>query len=138
LADRIEAGLAQITSDTSADFLKTLHRLLACLQRHTGEIQPPFVRDLRREAPDLFKIVEDRRRQIIQRHFGSFFARGRKLGTVRKDISTELIIAVLLAATQAIMNPPRMAELGLNPKEGYTAIISIVLEGVLTTGRKSR
>ncbi len=139
LADRVETDLARITSDTSADFLKTLHHLLASLQKHTGEIQPPFVRDLRREAPELFKIVEDRRRQIIQRYFGSFFARGRKLGTVRKDISTDLIIiAVLLAATQAIMNPPRMAELGLSPKEGYTAIISIVLEGVLTTGRKSR
>ena len=56
-----------------------------------------------------------------------------------KDIPTDLIIAVLLAATQAIMNPPRMAELGLSPKEGYTAIISIVLEGVLTpTTRRTR
>src|SRR4051794_41170478 len=138
LADRVEADLARITSDSSSDFLKTLQDLLASLQRHTGEILPPFVRDLRRETPELFKIVEDRRREVIQRHFGSFFARGRRLGMVRKDISTDLIIAVLLAAAQAIMNPPRMEELGLSPKAGYSAIISIVLEGVLTTRRKSK
>ena len=135
-ADRVETDLARITSDTSTDFLKTLHDLLACMQTHTGEIQPSFVRDLRRETPELFKIVEDRRRKLIQQHFGSFFERGRKLGMIRKDVPTKLIVAVLLAATQSIMNPPRMEELGLSPKEGYTAIISIVLEGVLTTRRK--
>jgi AcrR family transcriptional regulator len=137
-ADRVEADLARITSDTSSDFLTILHELLSCMQRHTGEILPPFVRDLRREAPELFKIVEDRRRFIIQRHFGSFFARGQKLGKIRKDLRTDLIIAVLLAATEAIMNPAKMEELGLNPKDGYSTIISIVLEGVLTTGRRSR
>jgi AcrR family transcriptional regulator len=137
-ADLVEADLARITSDTSADFLKTLHDLLACLQRHTGEIHPPFVRDLRREAPELFQIIEKRRHDMIQRHFGSFFSRGRRLGKIRKDVPTELIIAVLLAATQGIMNPQKLEELGLSPKTGYTAIISIVLEGVLITGRKSR
>lgn len=138
-ADRVEADLGRITSDVSADFLKTLHDLLACLQAHTSEILPPFVRDLRREAPELFTIVEQRRKVVIQKHFGSFFERGRKLGKVRKDVPTRLIIEVLLAATQSIMNPPRMEELGLSPKTGYAAIISIVLEGVLTpTTRKTR
>lgn len=136
-ADQVDADLARITSDSTGDFLKTLHDLLTCMQRHTGEILPPFVRDLRRETPELFKIVEDRRRIIIQRHFGSFFARGRRLGQIRKDIPVELIIEVLLAATQAIMNPPKIEELRLTPKTGYTAIISIVLEGVLTTRRRS-
>lgn len=135
-ADRVEADLGRIAAGKSQDFMKTLHDLLACMQGHTGEVQPPFVRDLRREAPELFRIIEERRRQVIQRHFGSLFARGRKLGKVRKDVSSELIVAVLLAATEAIMNPPKMEELGLSPKEGYSTIISIVLEGVLTTRRK--
>jgi AcrR family transcriptional regulator len=137
-ADRVEADLVRITSDTSADFLKTLHALLACMQRHTGEILPPFVRDLRREAPELFKIVEDRRRVIIQRHFGSLFEQGRKHGMIRKDVRTDLIVAVLLAATEAIMNPTKIEEMGLTPGDGYSTIVSIVLEGVLTTGRRSR
>src|SRR6187551_3710734 len=31
-ADRVDADLGRLTSDTAADFLKTLHDLLACLQ----------------------------------------------------------------------------------------------------------
>jgi AcrR family transcriptional regulator len=135
-ADRVEADLGRIAASTSQDFLRTLHDLLACMQGHTGEVQPPFVRDLRREAPALFKIIEERRRKLIQRHFGSLFERGRQLGKVRKDVPADLIVAVLLASTEAIMNPPKMEELSLSPKEGYSAIISIVLEGVLTARRK--
>jgi len=42
------------------------------------------------------------------------------------------MIEILLGATEAIMNPPKMAELGLTPKTGFLTIITVVLEGVLT------
>ena len=42
------------------------------------------------------------------------------------------MIEILLGATEAIMNPPKMAELGLTPKTGFLAIIAVVLEGLLT------
>jgi len=38
----------------------------------------------------------------------------------------------LLAMVQSIMNPPKMEELGMVPKEGYAGILKIVLEGALT------
>jgi AcrR family transcriptional regulator len=56
----VEEDLQAITSECSADFATGLHRLLACLQRHTEEIRPPFVRDIQREAPDLFQVVQVR------------------------------------------------------------------------------
>ena len=69
---------------------------------------------------------------MIQRYFGKIFDEGRKAGIIRKDISTKLIIEILLGAVQAIMNPPKMDELGLEPKTGYSAIISVILDGVIT------
>jgi hypothetical protein len=116
----------------SGNFLTALHQLLACLERHTAEIQPPFVRDVRREAPDLFELIERRRRELIQRHFGKLLNEGRKAGIVRKDIPPELVIEILLGAVQAIMNPPKMAELGLTPETGFSAILTVFLEGVIT------
>src|SRR5687768_521589 len=69
----VEVDLDQALAAAPADVLEALHRLLACMHRHTAEIQPPFVRDMRRESPEFFKLVEDRRRQIIQRYFGKLF-----------------------------------------------------------------
>ncbi len=135
---RVAVDLQRIAAGFSNDMLDSLHQLLACLQRHTEEIQPPFVRDLRREAPQMFELVQTRRRQVIQTYFGSLLDECRKAGIVRKDVSTRLIIEILLGATEAIMNPVRMADLGLSPKTGYSTIINVVFEGVLTEKGRRR
>jgi AcrR family transcriptional regulator len=134
----VEADLDRITSKRASDVLVILRELLACMQLHTGEIQPPFVRDIRRESPEIFKLVESRRRKVIQRYFGKIFDQGRRAGVFRNDISTKLMIEILLGATEAIMNPPKLAELRLTPKAGYMTIITVVLEGVLTDKRRAR
>ena len=134
----VESDLDQVTAGISTDVLGALHRLLACMQRHTGEIQPSFVRDMRRETPEFFKLVEDRRRQVIQRYFGKIFEEGRRAGIIRKDIATRLMIEMLVGVTEAIMNPTKMAELGLTPNTGYTSVVSVILEGLLTEKGRSR
>jgi AcrR family transcriptional regulator len=134
----VEATLKQVTRAHPSDFPATLRELLADTHRELDEIKPPFVRDMRQKAPDVFKLVERRRAAIIQRYFGKFFVEGQRLGMVRKDVPAKLIIEILLAMVQSIMNPPKMEELGMMPKEGFSGILKIVLEGALTRkGRKA-
>src|SRR5262245_1740382 len=132
----VEMDLDGIMAECSSDVLAALHRLLACMQWHTEEIQPPFVRDIRREAPETFNLVEERRRKVIERYFGRLFEEGRRAGIIRKDFPARLMIEILLGAVQAIMNPTKMAELGLTPKTGYSAITTVILDGVLTEKRR--
>ena len=134
----IDRDLNRITSHASSDCLGALHRLLECVQGHMEEIQPPFVRDIRRDAPDLFEVVERRRREVIQRHFGKVFLEGRRRGLIRHDIPPKLAIEILLGTVQSIMNPPKMEELRLTPKAGFAAIIRVVLEGLTTEKARSR
>src|SRR6516162_9688817 len=140
LADKlrsVEETLREVTRAHPDDFPATLRKLLAGTQRELDEIKPPFVRDMRQKAPEVFKLVERRRAALIQRYMGKFFVDGQQLGMVRKDVPARLIIEILLAMVQAIMNPQKMEELGMMPKEGYTGILKIVLEGALTSkGRK--
>jgi AcrR family transcriptional regulator len=140
LADKfagVEAKLMEITRAYPHDFQVALHELLANTQRELDEIKPPFVRDMRQKAPQVFKVIELRRAALIERYFGKLFIEGQRAGMVRKDVPAKLIIEILLAMVQAIMNPPKMEELGMMPKEGFTGILKIVLEGALTSrGRK--
>ena len=136
LADKfagVEARLEEVTRAHPHNFAATLHELLAWTQRELDEIKPPFVRDMRQKAPQVFKIIERRRAALIERFFGRLFTEGQQTGMVRKDVPTKLIIEILLAIVQAIMNPPKMEELGMMPKQGFTGILKIVLEGVLTS-----
>lgn len=141
LADKfagVEAKLKAVTQEHPRDFRATLHELLAGTQRELDEIKPPFVRDMRQKAPQVFKVVEQRRAALIERYFGKLFIEGQRAGMVRKDVPAKLMIEILLAMVQAIMNPPKMEELGMMPKEGFSGILKIVLEGALTRkGRKA-
>jgi len=135
----VEVELGRIEAECDADFSGALHRMLACLQRHAEEIQPPFLRDVRRSAPELFKFVEMRRSALIERYFGKLFANGRRAGMVRKDLPPRLAVEILLGAIQSVVNPVKLAELGLAPQVAFPAVISVVLNGVLTAaGRKQR
>src|SRR5215469_12589418 len=140
LADKlasVEATLKEVTRAHPDDFPVTLRELLAGTQRELDEIKPPFVRDMRQKAPEVFKLVERRRAALFERYFGKLLVDGQRAGMVRKDVPAKLIIEILLAMVQSIMNPPKMEELGMMPKEGYTGILKIVLEGALTSkGRK--
>jgi AcrR family transcriptional regulator len=135
----LEAEFTEILAADPDDFPGTLRRSLACVQRHTEEIGPGFLRDIRRETPDLFQIVEGRRAALIQGHFGKLFARGRKAGMVRTDVPARVLTEILLGGIQAVMNPRQLAELGVTPTVGFNAVISVVLEGVFTAkGRAKR
>src|SRR5215467_6035535 len=141
LADKfagVEAKLNDIARAYPHDFSGALHELLANMQRELDEIKPPFVRDMRQKAPQVFKVVERRRADLIERFFGNLFIEGQRTGMVRKDVPAKLIIEILLAVVQAIMNPPKMEELGMMPKEGFARILKIVLEGALTRKERKR
>jgi AcrR family transcriptional regulator len=135
----VEGDLDRVMSAASKDdVLATLHQLLACMQRHTEEIQPPFVRDIRRETPEMFQLVQSRRRDLIQRYFGRIFEDGRRAGIIRKDMPTRLMIEMLIGVTEAIVNPPKLAELGLTPTTGYMSIMTVIFEGLLTDKGRSK
>jgi TetR/AcrR family transcriptional regulator, cholesterol catabolism regulator len=134
----VESELEEMTSECSTDFPGVLQRILALLQRHTGEIKAPFLRDILREAPETFKLVETRRRELLQRFFGKILGEGRRAGTIREDIPAELIMEILLSAVQGIMNPAKMEQLELTPRTGLPAIISVILEGIITEKGRSK
>lgn len=133
-----DSDFGQITSQASTDFLGALHQLLACVRRHTEELQPAFMRDMARETPDLFQLVQARRRALIQCHFGKLLGAGRKLGMIRKDIPVDLLVEILVGATDALVNPQKLSQLNLSVKTGITAVVTVFLEGVLTTRGRSK
>ena len=141
LADKfagVQAKLEQVTREHAHDFPAALHELLANTQRELDEIKPPFVRDMRQKAPHVFKTVERRRSELIGHFFGKLFVEGQRAGMVRKDIPARIMIEILLGTVQAIVNPAKVEELGLTPRSAFSAVLDVVLEGVLTRkGKKS-
>jgi TetR/AcrR family transcriptional regulator, cholesterol catabolism regulator len=135
LADKfgeINAELNAITSDGDFQFPERLHALLSCVRKHTDEVQPPFMRDMSREAPGLFEKIRANRRALIHRHFGSVLREGKEAGMIRNDVPEKLMIEFLIGAADAVVNPQKLTELGLTARAAFTEIIILFLEGAMT------
>ncbi|MEP6669716.1 MAG: TetR/AcrR family transcriptional regulator [Chthoniobacter sp.] len=134
----VEADLERASTEGADDFPSRLQALLSCMRFHTEEIGAAYVRDVRREAPELFTQVQIRRRELIQRFFGKLLEDGRGAGMIRKDIPATMMIEMLLGAVDAVVNPGKMGELDSTPKVAFNQIITIFLEGVLTNDGRTK
>jgi len=140
IEDKLRAAdeeLGRIAAGSAEDFPGALHQLLASVRHTAEELRPPFLRDLARGTPDLFKTVQTRRRALLQRHFGKLLGEGRRAGMIRRDITIELMIECLIGTTDALMNPQKLTELGIPAKTSLSGIISMFLEGVVTGKERS-
>ena len=135
---RVSARLAAARSGSLGDFGTTLEVMLGTMQEELAELKPPFVRDMRLKAPSLFQRLQERRAKLIETQFGGLFRDGQRSGDVRRDIAAGLMIETVLAAIQEIMNPPKLAELRLSPREAFAGVIGIVLRGVLEPRKGNR
>jgi AcrR family transcriptional regulator len=136
--DEVEASLAALSRQPPPDFGVNLQTLLSSVRQHSEEIRPPFIRDLQREAPEIFAVIEARRRKVIHRQFKRLFDQGRRAGTIRKDIPVALMIEILLGTADAVVNPTKLVELGLTPQTALWAILRIMLQGVLVRNAPHR
>jgi AcrR family transcriptional regulator len=128
---RVQADLAEAVAG-GGEFPERLHRLLAAVRKHTEEVQPPFTRDVAREAPELFEVVKSRRAAMIRQHFGALLAEGRAAKMIRSDVPEALLIEFLIGAADAIANPQKLGELGLTVEAAFGEIITVFLEGAAT------
>jgi TetR/AcrR family transcriptional regulator, cholesterol catabolism regulator len=134
----VQNDLQEILESRSSDFPGTLHRMVTTIQEHIGEIQPTFLRDIERGVPGISKLVESRRREIINNYFGKLLEEGRRAGIIRKDIPLGLVVDLLIGARQIIMDPEKLERLGLTPRACFSALITIILEGVITGRERTR
>jgi AcrR family transcriptional regulator len=136
--DEVERTLENVLSEQADDFIGALHQLTVQLQKHTGEAQPVFVRDLSREEPALADYLIARRRKIVEKTFVKLLACGRDAGHVRNDIPIEFLIEIFLAILETIAVPKHLAAHDLTVSECLNRILSTFLEGVLTEkGRRN-
>jgi AcrR family transcriptional regulator len=126
----VNEELGQVTSGNLPDIVSTLRCLLIAVQKQVQEIQPPFVRDIHRHAPEVFKMIQARRSKMIEFHFGRVLSEGRRKGIIRKDIPARLMIEILLGTIDSIMNPTKIMELDLIPDTALSTILMIFFHGV--------
>ncbi len=128
---RVGARLSQIMA-SSGSFVDKLYDLWMLV----GEILSRFSRqmqdDLRRFRPDLWKRIDDTRREKILANFSQIVEEGIRSGLIREDVNREILTHIYLGAVQGTVNPEILVRSSFSAADAFRTILQVMLEGILT------
>ncbi len=132
----VDADLRAVL-DAGMEFHERLASLSQMVHRRTSEINPVFIDDIRRYAPQYFEIVESYRSEAIPRYFGQLIAEGIRSGHISSEINPAFLTRMLLTCIQGIVRPEILATEGMSPHSALQSILHIVFRGILTAKGRS-
>ncbi|MEO7424446.1 MAG: TetR/AcrR family transcriptional regulator [Fibrobacteria bacterium] len=115
--------------------LSPLERLKLTMSYVTGiysQMSEALVHDLRRNAPEIWKQVEEHRQKTITSDFGSLIKEGRQKGQFRKDVDERLFVLIYSNVVRDILNPEVLSGLPFKPSHVFDTICKVLFEGLLT------
>ena len=130
--DEIDDELGTLCGRKDMDPIEKLKGLMDFIAGIYGKMSDALVHDLRRTAPEIWKQVEECRREHIFNDFGTLIKEGRKKGMFRKDVEERLFVLIYFHAVQGLMNPKSLSGLPFKPSQVFDAIVKALFEGLLT------
>jgi AcrR family transcriptional regulator len=136
---RLDRELTALLAREEPDFHRKMVTFIAYVVDRFAEISEPFLQDVRRGAPELFRKIEEYREQAIPRHMVRLLDEGIQAGVFRDDIPAEVAIGVLLHAAQNMLLPrPGRARLARTTGELMDLLVKLVLEGIMVRGESGK
>ncbi len=133
----IEGYVNECMISVDIDFTEKLKRIMTFIGQNMSRISTPFADDLRRNAPEIWRDMDEFRKKHSLTHFAQLFKEGVEAGVFRADVSDYLVALIYTNSMQSIVNPAVLAEIPFTAHEVFEAIRKVVFEGILTEeGRK--
>lgn len=133
-----ESKVTKIMADKNTPLIEKFKKLSETLIANSSKITPVFIRDMKKNAPELWEEISIKRRGIIMRVFTQVIEEGVESGVIRADLDKKLIIIIYLAAIENVINTKVLSEMEYSAGEVFNVIISMMFQGVLTdNGRKN-
>jgi AcrR family transcriptional regulator len=137
LMKRVESEVQTIiTSDEP--FEEKLTSILMFVGKTVRMFSRPFMVDLQRFAPKLWKEIETFRRERVFNNIQQMFRQAKKEGVFREDLDSDLFYLVFITTIQGIMNPQVLSQQSFSAEEAFRGLFRILYEGAMTDDARKR
>jgi len=109
-----------------------LNELMEFLGKMINRIGFPFMVDVQRHLPELWRKVEDFRARKVAATFGKLVDQGMSEGLIRADLNKRVFITAYYASIQEIMQPAILANESFSAHEAIREIVAIFFQGAMT------
>lgn len=126
-----------LLTEKGLGFADRLARLFALIGERLGRFGPLIVRDMQKAAPDIWREIEEFRREKVLSKFKGMLTAGRDQGMFRGDLDLDLLLDMFLRLVESYVNPAEYRRTGRAPAETFASVIKVFFQGILTeTGRR--
>lgn len=126
----VQKKLDKITVGDSNSILK-IKRLTNLFAELSLKINPKMMNDLRTHKPELWKNIDEFRTRNIERIWENILDQGKSEGYI-VDYPNEIMISVIIAAMQKVINPTFLLNNNLSIKEAFEITFGMLINGILT------
>jgi AcrR family transcriptional regulator len=128
----IHSQCESIRMDESIEFVDRIKLTINFLTSRMQEMKPLFALDIQRTMPELWKEVEDFRKEKMKHDFALMITQGVELGIFRKDVNVQVFVLMYASAMRGIINPEVLSQLPINLSQAYQAAVTVFFEGMMT------
>ncbi|MEI7013997.1 TetR/AcrR family transcriptional regulator [Leptospira licerasiae] len=129
MRSKVQEKFDKVLQDKTKDPIDRLKEILFFISDLGSKMSKTFAKDIEMVRPDLFITMREFRKQRIL-SLADLLREGQKAGQIRKDITPELTIDILIAAVDGILNPTYLFQSPYSNTMAFDAIVTIFLEGV--------
>lgn len=120
------------------DFISKLYTMWTAVGRMACHVSKQMLDDVRRHRPDLWKRIEEMRKQIIQDSMGRMVDEGVQRDLVRSDVNKEVMILMYISSVQGVVNPDILTNNSFSTEEALKTILRVFLDGILTESARKQ
>ncbi len=127
----LEQGIQKFLRDESLPLGEKLQQTMAYLAEKTGEVCQGFFLEVSRTAPEVFRSIEEWRREKVENEFRALVAEGVRTHVFRADLDQNLMVITFLQMID-MLRPEVMGESDLSPRRVFEEIHRVAFRGILT------
>jgi AcrR family transcriptional regulator len=132
ILNEIMSHVEGLIRDGSLGFVEKMVALFTYVGTRISRFPPVLIRDLQRSVPDIWKEIDDFRRDKIFKNFKVILEAGRREGFFREDVDIDLLLRMFVSLIQEFVNPAAILRSGRSPAATFESVIKVFFQGILT------
>lgn len=147
--ERIKTELSQqvegVLANKSLTFSEKLKESMRVISKQFSKIPPFFYDDIQYQAPEVWRMWLDYKKDAAFRHFRQLLEEGKASGDIKPDINVDMTVFFYLSALSSMLDPKFIKNqipvevadnLPASPLDRFNEVVRIVYLGILTDKSK--
>ncbi len=121
-----------LLANDEMDFVEKLKRLMNLIGNQSSKLQGPLLEDLHKNIPEVWKQINEFRKENVRQKFTQLINMGVEKGIFRKDVDQRLIVLTYSSAVQGLINPEILSQMPFSVEQVFESVIKIIFSGIFT------